>query len=145
MFASFSSLSYNMDKILQTEGENTVSVTFVCDLCSDHIIGGEAFYGRRDGESVVSCFDCYLSELKSFTVGGETIRYNAGERDLDPQDWVVFYDRDGRVLSKLPMTRIDGGQLKPAKEAVAEESGMSSEYITIVIEAHEHDVKGPAL
>lgn len=118
-----------------------MSVNFTCALCSDYLIGGEAFYGNRDDEPVVSCFDCYLSELKSFTIHDEVIRTNITSRDIEADDLLVFYDRDGRVLSKLPMRKISGNQLPQAKQGVATETGMEAEYITLVIEAHEHDVK----
>ncbi len=118
-----------------------MAVTFICDLCGDHMFGGEAFYGYRDEQPVVSCFDCYLSELKSFTIHGETIRNNVTARDIDPNDQLVFYDRDGRVLSKLPMHKLSGDQLPLAKQGVSEETGMPVEYIALVIEPHDHAVR----
>lgn len=120
-----------------------MAANFICELCHDHLFGGEAFFGEREGQRIISCFDCYLSELKTFTVGGETVRYNAPDRDIQAEDLVVFYDRDGRTLSKIPMHKLSADQVKPAKEAVAEESGIPVEHITLVIENHEHDVKDP--
>lgn len=118
-----------------------MSVNFICELCNDHLFGGEAFYGNRDGAPVISCFDCYLAELKSFTVNDQLIRTNILSRDIEADDLLVFYDRDGRVLSKLAMRKISGDQLIRAKEGVATETGIAAEYITLVIEAHDHDVK----
>ena len=120
-----------------------MATSFVCDLCSDYIFGGEPFYGRKEEEMTVACFDCYLAELKMFSIKGETVRYNAASREIDPNDNVVCYDRDGNILSKIAIHKVEDGQLSAMKEAIAGETGIPVEHIALVIEAYDSDVKSP--
>ena len=122
-----------------------MSINFECDICSDYLFSGEAFYGQREGVPVVSCFDCYIAELKNFSIGAETVFYNSPAREIEANDWLVFYDRDGHTLSKIPMHKIAAAQLPAAKEAVSTETDIPTEHITMVIEAHNNDVKEPPI
>lgn len=111
--------------------------TFTCSICNDIIVQGEAFHGSKNSETVTACFDCYLESLNDFDFDGEAIRYNAPGRDMELLDWVVFYDKDGSVLTKTTIGKLTPGKLTTIKHALASELGFGLDDIYIIIESCE--------
>jgi hypothetical protein len=89
----------------------------------------------KNNRTVNACFDCYADALEPFPFDGEMIRYNAPERDIDLNDWVVFYDKDGSVFTRIKVKTLTEGKLSVLKKAVAEDAGIQPDDIAIIIEA----------
>lgn len=110
---------------------------FKCDLCLK-TSQNEAFVGAVNNNSIFSCFNCFLKSLEAFEFDGEMIFYPLfGTREIQINDKVVFFDKDGRELSKVFLNGYEEGLLSFIKLEIIEELGMSADDLIMLIEPYD--------
>ncbi|NRG30006.1 hypothetical protein HRF69_23220 [Bacillus circulans] len=57
-----------------------------------------------------------------------------GIREIQPDDSVVFYDKEGNEFARVYLKSYDEGFLSYLKEELAQDTGITSEDIILVIE-----------
>lgn len=111
-----------------------------CHFC--HISISKAFVGSKNEGKVYSCFKCFIQTLKHFKFDEELVYYPMfGIREIQPDDSVVFYDKEGNELATVYLKSYDEGFISYLKEELAEDTDMKSEGITLVIEPYNIQLK----
>lgn len=106
---------------------------YTCHFCHSSI--SKAFVGSKNEGKVYSCFRCFIQTLKPFKFDGEIVFYPMfGIRKIQPEDSVAFYDKEGNELARVYLKSYDEGFLSYLKEELAQDTGITSENIILVIE-----------
>lgn len=113
---------------------------FTCNFCNSVIT--EAFVGSKDEIKVYSCFNCFIQTLKPFKFDDEFVYYPFfGMRDIQLEDSVSFYDKQGQELARVHLRAYQEGLLSYLKEEIAAEINLATEDITLVIEPYDVQLK----
>lgn len=106
---------------------------YTCHFCNDTITIG--FVGSNNETKIYSCFKCFIQTLKPFKFDEEFVYYPFfGMRDIQLDDYVVFYDNDGQELAKVHLESYEEGFLSYLKEEIAIDLNLATEEITLMIE-----------
>ncbi|SPT82873.1 Uncharacterised protein [Niallia circulans] len=104
-----------------------------CHFCHSSII--EAFVGSNNEGKVYSCFKCFIQTLKPFKFDEELVYYPMfGIREIQPDDSVVFYDKEGNELATVYLKSYDEGFFSYLKEELAQDTEIATEDFILLIE-----------
>jgi hypothetical protein len=108
---------------------------YTCHFCHTSIT--EAFVGSKGEGKVYSCFKCFIQTLKPFKFDEELVYYPMfGIREIQHDDSVAFYDKEGNELARVYLKSYDEGFISYLKEELAEDTDMKSGDITLIIEPY---------
>lgn len=111
-----------------------------CHFC--HTSVSEAFVGSKNEAKVHSCFTCFIETLKPFEFDGEFVYYPLfGIRDIQAEDSVAYYDKDGNEIARVFLKSYEEGFLTFLKEELAQDTALSVDDILLVVEPHDVRLK----
>jgi len=109
---------------------------YTCHFCHTSI--SKAFVGSKNEGKVYSCIKCFIQSLKPFRFDGELVFYPMfGIRKIQPEDSIAFYDKGGNECGRVNLKSYDEGFLSYLKEELAQDTEVTTEDITLVIEPYD--------
>jgi len=88
-----------------------------------------------DSKTIYSCFACFIESLNPFEFDGELVYYPLfGTREIQLQDTVVIFDKDGIELAKVNLESYEEGFLSFLKMEIVDDLGISDEEFIMLIE-----------